>query len=139
MVIPALARMTFSHAIRQPVWWLTIAIGIVLMGLSWVFGMFNFEDADRLRLLVTSGVAVVALSGVFLGVMLCSQAIYDELASRTALTLFAKPVSRADFLLGRVFGVWVALALAMLVLVAAWNHAGNYGKPWAHGVWPCAC
>lgn len=118
MAVAPLARMTVAHAIRQPMLWLTVAIGVVLMGLGWLFGMFNFDDVDRVRLLATSGIAVVTLTSVFLGVVLASQSIHDELASRTALTLFAKPVSRSDFLIGRTIGVWIAMVAVGLILIA---------------------
>ena len=64
-------------------------VGMVLVGLSWVFGMFNSRMIATL--LITSGVAVVALAGSFWGDVMFAG--HDDESSRTALTLFAKPVS----------------------------------------------
>jgi hypothetical protein len=115
-------RLTAAEQIRQPVTWLMTAVSLALLGLSFLFGAFNFEAQDRLRMLATSGIAVTALNGLFLGVVATSQSIHDELASRTALTLFAKPLGRGAFLCGKVAAVWLVVLASSVVLAAA--HAG---------------
>ncbi|GEM_PF-2177310 len=116
MALLALTRMTAVDAARQPVTWLMTGISAVLLMLSFLFGMFNFEAEDRMRMLATAGVAVGLLNGLFLGVVLASQSIHDELASRTALTLFAKPLGRGSFLMGKALGVWLVVAASIVLL-----------------------
>lgn len=115
----AIARMTVADSLRQPATWLATAIAVVLVGLSWVFGMFNFDDQDRLRMLATAGVAVAVINGLFLAVTGAAASVHDELADRTALTLFAKPVPRGSFLAGKAIGIWLTVAVASLVVLAA--------------------
>ncbi len=115
----AIARLTIADSSRQPVTWLMTLLSLALVGLSAVFGMFNFETADRLRMLCTAGVAVAVVHGLFLGVVLASTSVHDELAQRTALTLFAKPVGRGAFLVGKALGVWLVVAATTLVVAAA--------------------
>lgn len=125
MAVGALARLTFMNSVRQPVTWLVVAIGGVLVLLSLVFGVFTFADEDRLRLLATAGVAVSALAGVFLAIVLASQTVHDELASRTAAMLFVKPVERWSFLVGKAIGVWTTVVLVISVIAAL--HCGAIG------------
>jgi hypothetical protein len=108
----ALVRMTFADSLRQPVTWLMTLLSLALIALSYCFGLFNFVAIDHLRMLSTAGVAVVMINGLFLAVVLASQTVHDELASRTALTLFAKPVGRGEFLVGKALGVWLTVALS---------------------------
>jgi hypothetical protein len=119
VAVLALARMTFADGLRQPLTWLATGLGVALIVLSYLFGMFNFETQDRLRMLCTAGVAVSVLTGLFLAVIGASTAIHDELASRTALTLFAKPVSRGSYLLGKALGIWLVVSLVAAILAAA--------------------
>ena len=119
MATLTLTRMTIANSIRQPVTWLMTVLALLLVALSCVFGMFNFDSGDRIRLLSTTGVAINMMHGLFLAVVLSSAAIHDELASRTALTLFAKPVSRGSFLLGKLFGVFICIALTALLVLGA--------------------
>ena len=61
----AVARLSFANGIRQPMTWLVIALGLVLIALSYLFGMFSFEDSSRMRLLITAGVATTVICGCF--------------------------------------------------------------------------
>jgi ABC-type transport system involved in multi-copper enzyme maturation permease subunit len=118
MAWAALTRMTFADTVRQPVTWLMTAVSLALIALSYCFGMFNFEALDRLRMLATAGVAVGVINGLFLAVVLATQSVHDELASRTALTLFAKPLGRGEFIVGKTLGVWLTVAVSGLVIAA---------------------
>ena len=112
----ALARLTAIDLLRQPATWLALLLGAALLGLSLVFGMFSFAEADRMRMLCSAGIAVHALVALFVGVVGATIAVHRELADRTALTLLAKPLSRASFLLGKAGGVLGAVALCGLLL-----------------------
>jgi hypothetical protein len=118
MALLALTRMTVADAVRQPVTWLMTGISLALLALSYAFGMFNFEAEDRLRMLATAGVAVAVINGLFLAVVGVSQSLHDELASRTALTLFAKPLGRGTYLVGKTLGTWLTVVVTGLVIVA---------------------
>jgi ABC-type transport system involved in multi-copper enzyme maturation permease subunit len=127
----ALWKLTVAHTIRQPATWLAAGLGASLLLLAMLFGMFNFEEQDRLRLLSTAGAATTMLVGLFLAVVTASKVINDELSSRTALTLFAKPMSRWSFLLGKALGAWgtaaaVVTVLALMHLSMVW-YFGSFG------------
>ncbi|MHC5067364.1 MAG: ABC transporter permease [Planctomycetota bacterium] len=115
----AITRLTAANYLRQPVLWLGTGIALALLALCLVFGMFNFLNQDRMRLLITAGVAIHTLLGLFLAVIGASQAVHDELASRTALTLFAKPINRHDFLIGKTLGIFTALIPPAVVIASA--------------------
>jgi ABC-type transport system involved in multi-copper enzyme maturation permease subunit len=114
----AIARLTFANGLRQPITWLTTAVALGLLLLCMAFGMFNFITQDRMNLLMSAGIAVCLLNGLFLGVVSASDAVHDELASRTALTLFAKPMGRGSFLVGKALGTWGVVIVSCLVVVA---------------------
>lgn len=117
MVLIPLLRLSLAQGLRAPATWLTVGVGAAMLALAVLFGQFHFVSADRLRLLLTAGVAVTALCGVFLGVTLASSGVQAELASRTAAALFAKPVGRGSFLVSKALGAWLATGTALLPLV----------------------
>jgi ABC-type transport system involved in multi-copper enzyme maturation permease subunit len=117
MALIALTRMTVSDSLRQPLTYIMTGLSLALLGLSYGFGLFNFETQDRIRMLATAGVAVSVVNGLFLAVTGASMSIHDELNSRTALTLFAKPLTRAQFLVGKAAGIWLTVVVSS-VLVA---------------------
>ncbi len=123
----ALLRLTYADSLRQPATWLMTLISVVLIVLSYCFGLFNLMALDRLRMLATAGVAVGLVNGLFLAVVLASQSVHDELSSRTALTLFAKPIGRGGFLLGKTLGVIATVATSTAVVVAAHAAALMWG------------
>lgn len=112
----ALARLTTIDLLRQPSTWLALAIAVALIALSLLFGMFSFAEADRMRMLCSSGIAVHALVALFVGVVGATVAVHRELADRTALTLLAKPIGRGAFLLGKTIGVLAAVGLCGLLI-----------------------
>jgi ABC-type transport system involved in multi-copper enzyme maturation permease subunit len=112
----ALARLTAVDLLRQPATWLALTIGAALLGLSLLFGMFSFDETDRMRMLCSAGIAVHALVALFIGVVGATIAVHRELADRTALTLLAKPLSRGAFLIGKSLGVLAAVALCGLLI-----------------------
>ncbi len=119
MAILAVARLTAQHTRKQPLTWLVLAVAVVMVLLSYFFGLFSFEVDRRLGLLISAGIAVNLLHTTFLSCYSVSASIHDELSSRTALTLFAKPMSRTAFLLGKILGVLTASAgLSLLITLA---------------------
>ncbi len=119
MSAAVIARVTLADALRQPFTWLATGLGVVLVLLSGLFGMFNFMAEDRLRMAATAGVAAGMMDGLVLAAVLASLAVHLELSDRTALTLFAKPVSRGAFLVGKAAGVFGAAAASCLVVALA--------------------
>ena len=118
MATIAIARLTIANGLRQPITWLSTGVAFALLLLCMLFGMFTFMNQDRMSLLMTAGIAVSLLNGLFLGVVTASDAVHDELASRTALTLFAKPMGRGSFLVGKALGVWVVVVVSSTVIAS---------------------
>ena len=117
MALIPLLRLSLAQGLRAPATWLTVAVGAAMLALAVLFGQFHFVSADRVRLLLTAGVAAAALCGVFLGVTLAGSGVQAELSSRTAAALFAKPVGRGAFLASKALGAWLATGAALLPLL----------------------
>jgi ABC-2 type transport system permease protein len=103
---------------------LLLALGLVL-GARW-FRDFNF-GAPELKFLADCGFGAMTFFGSALTIAATAQLFFSEVENRTVLTLLAKPVWRAEFILGKflgiaaVVGVFCLLLTALLMAVLWWR------------------
>jgi ABC-type transport system involved in multi-copper enzyme maturation permease subunit len=64
------------------------------------------------------GLAAIRLSGVAIAIFVGVSLIHAEVDRRTVYTILAKPISRAEFLLGKFLGLVMTIWLQVTVLVA---------------------
>lgn len=117
MKIYAIASNTFKEGVRQPVFYVLVLVGTVLMLLSAYFTLFSFGDEDKL--VTDMGLATIALFGLVVALFTSSGVIADEIDKKTVLTVLCKPVSRLQFVLGKFLGIVAAALSAMVVLAVA--------------------
>lgn len=110
-----IAQNTLREAARQKLFnfLLFLALALVL-GARW-FRDFNF-GAPELKFLADCGFGAMAFFGAALTVAATAQLFFSEIENRTALTLLAKPVWRAEFIVGKFLGI-AALTAAFCVLL----------------------
>jgi len=110
-----IARVTFLEALRQRFFGFLLVLALALTLGSIPLKAIDFGNQE-LKFLADLGFGVMLLFGSVLGVVLPAQLLYAELDNRTALTLLAKPVGRAEFLLGKFLGAWAVLAVFALAV-----------------------
>ena len=121
-----IAQNTWREASRQKLFnfLLFLALGLVL-GARW-FRDFNF-GAPELKFLADCGFGAMAFFGAAITITATAQLFFSEIENRTALTLLAKPVWRAEFIVGKLIGVallaavFCALLTSLLVAVLWWR------------------
>jgi ABC-2 type transport system permease protein len=112
--ILTIARNTFFESLRQPVTLVVVGAAALLLVMSNPLAAFTMGEDQRM--LVDLGLATIFLAGAVLASFLATNVLGREIANRTALTVISKPVSRPVFVLGKYFGVLMALLLACLTL-----------------------
>jgi ABC-type transport system involved in multi-copper enzyme maturation permease subunit len=126
-----IALNAFMELIRQPIF-------LLLMTASVSFEIFlavpyYFAFGDEPKLIKTSALAVMLLSGLLGAVLSASSSLAREIRSGTALAVLSKPVGRAQFLLAKYAGVAMALTVLSYVnmigvLLASRMAFDAYGK-----------
>jgi hypothetical protein len=121
----------FMELVRQPIF-------LLLMTGSVVFEIFlavpyYFAFGDEMKLVKTSALAVMLLTGLFGAVLSASASLAREIRSGTALAVLSEPVGRAQFLLAKFAGLAAALTLLAYVnligvMTASWMAFDAYGK-----------
>lgn len=77
-----------------------------------------FNDAKIVRYVKDICLLLIWLSTLIVAVVTAARQIPAEKENRTIFPLLAKPVSRAQIILGKFFGCWLASGLALLVFYA---------------------
>jgi hypothetical protein len=108
-----IAANAFMELIRQPVF-------LLLMTGSVAFELFlavpyYFAFGDEPKLVQSSALAVMLLSGLFGAVLNASASLAREIRVGTALAVLSKPIGRAQFLLAKFAGLAAALTLLTYV------------------------
>jgi ABC-type transport system involved in multi-copper enzyme maturation permease subunit len=121
----------FMELIRQPIF-LLLMTGSVLFEI-FLAVPYYFAFGDEMKLVKTSALAVMLLTGLFGAVLSASASLAREIRSGTALAVLSKPVGRAQFLLAKFAGLAAALALLAYVnmvgvMLASWMAFDAYGS-----------
>ena len=105
----AVAQAAFREGVRQPMFWLLLALAalVLVIGAFWPYFTFG-EDYTMLKEI---GLDVVMLTAVIFGVLAATMLVSEEIEGRTAVTLMSKPVSRRQFLLGKFAGILLVCLL----------------------------
>jgi len=112
--VAAIARVTAKEGFSQPLFWVAIALGAVLL-LLFPFLPYNTFGED-VKVVKDSGLTLILVLAILMSVWTASVSVADEIDGRTALTLLSKPVSRRQFILGKFLGV-ITPALAMFIIL----------------------
>lgn len=115
-----IAQNTLLEAARQKLFNFLLILALALVLSARWFREFNF-GAPELKFLADFGFGAMAFFGAALTIAATAQLFFSEIENRTALTLLAKPVWRAEFIIGKFCGV-AALAgvfCALLTLLLA--------------------
>ncbi len=128
--ILVISRITLTEAVRQKVLNVLFLFALVLVACSvFVSGLATpgLDNAglfsEQIKFVKDFGCGAIGLFGFFITLWSTAQLIPQELANRTIYTVLAKPVRRADFLLGKFFGVVLLLALFVALMSLAFSAA----------------
>ena len=112
-----LSKNTLKESLREPVFFLVLASALVMIGLFPGMSMFVFRK--QLKLVIDSSMATTMLFGLFIAVLCAGHTISREMKNGTVLLLMSKPVTRSAFVLSKIFGIFGALTIFVLLCVCA--------------------
>ena len=112
-----IARNTFRESLREPIFLLVLLSALCMIGIFPSFTLFVFRE--QIKLVVDSAMATTLVFGWITAVLIASYAIAREINNGTALLLLAKPVKRPVFILAKILGILLALAVFCLLTSVA--------------------
>jgi ABC-type transport system involved in multi-copper enzyme maturation permease subunit len=120
--ILAIAKATYRESMRQRVLLVVLLLGFLLIGVSVAFSYLS--TGEEFRFIVDFGLTGFIMVGLGLAVILGGFMIPNEIERRIVFTVLTKPVSRAQYLIGKLLGatatIFVVDVLMGLAFIAAY-------------------
>jgi ABC-type transport system involved in multi-copper enzyme maturation permease subunit len=111
---------TMREAIRNKLLYTLLFFAIVMIGTGVVVSSISYVEGSRI--LQDVGLASIRLFSTGIAIFVGVGLIHGEVSSRTIYTILSKPVSRAEFLVGKFVGlvmtIWLQLAIMSAAFVA---------------------
>jgi ABC-type transport system involved in multi-copper enzyme maturation permease subunit len=109
-----IARATTKEAVRQPVFLLMLAIGLVVIILNIWVPFFSLGDDTKMY--IDCGLATVLICSLLHCVWTASVSVAEEIEGKTAMTLLSKPINRRQFVFGKYIGIFQSALIMIAVL-----------------------
>ncbi len=121
-----LAANTLREAIRNKLLYTLLGFGILMIGSGVLLATLSYVEVDEI--LQDMGMAAIRFFSAGIAIFVGIGLIYNEVERKTIFTILSKPVSRAEFLVGKWAGltltVWLQLALMALAFACVSWMAG---------------
>jgi len=136
--VVAIARNTFREAVRDRVLY-NLVLFVLLLSVSAVFLGAASASQDA-KIIVDLGLSATLLFGAFIAVFVGVGLVWKEIERRTLYAIFAKPVGRGEFLLGKYLGLCLTLAVNVIVMGAGVTlvllYVARGATPLLAALWP---
>lgn len=114
--VSAIAAVTWTELVRMKVFYFLIIFALLVIGNSFFLARFSFEE--EFQMLKDIALGAMSIFSTLLAILATATLLPKDLEDRTIYTILAKPVSRVEYLIGKLVGVFLLLTLAMVLMAA---------------------
>ena len=136
--ILTIARNAFREAVRDRVLYNLVIFVLLLIGGAIFLG--ELSDAQETKIIIDMGLSAMLLFGAFISIFVGVGLVYKEIERRTIYAIFAKPVGRGEFLVGKYLGLCLTLFVNVFVMgvgvTLALVYVKRNGDPSVLNIWP---
>lgn len=112
--ILVIAKNTFREAIRDKILYNLVLFVLLLTACAILLG--DLTDGQEARTVVNIGLNAMLLFGAFISIFVGVSLVSKEIEKRTVFAIFAKPVTRGQFLVGKYLGLCLTLLVNVLIM-----------------------
>ena len=124
--IYALAANTFREALRNKLLYTLLGFSFVMIASGVVLATLSYVEVNEI--LQDMGMAAIRFFSAGIAIFVGIGLVHNEVDRRTIFTILSKPVSRAEFMIGKwaglTFTVWLQLALMVVAFAIVSTLAG---------------
>lgn len=112
--ILSIAKNTFREAVRDRVLYNLVLFVLLIVAAAILLG--DLTNGQEARTIVNLGLAAVLLFGTFIAIFVGVGLVSKEIEKRTVYAIFAKPVGRGEFIIGKYLGLCSTLLVNTAVM-----------------------
>ncbi len=99
------ASLTIKEGFRDRVYLSFLFFAVLLIFLSLFLGMLVVGDPTKV--IVDFGLSVISLFALLMVIFVGGGSLMKEIQKKTVLVVLSKPVTRAEFIVGKILGIWI--------------------------------
>jgi hypothetical protein len=115
--IYAITTNTVTELTRLKVFYVLLVFALLLIGSSIFMAQFSFQQ--EFQILKDVSLGAISIFTSLLAIVATARLLPQDMEDRTVYTILAKPVPRFEYVLGKIAGVLLLLAISTLVMTAA--------------------
>ena len=117
-IVGTVAISVFRESVRDKVLYNLVAFAVLLMAASYLIGQLT--AGQDIKIIKDLGLAAIATFGLMIAVFIGIGLVWKEVERRSIYSLLSKPLSRAEFIVGKYCGLGLTLVVNVSVMVVAW-------------------
>ena len=114
--LAAIVGNTFTGLTRLKIFYVLLLFALLLIGSSVFMARMTFQQ--EFQVLKDIALGAMSLFTSLLAIIATARLVPQDIEDRTAYTVLAKPVSRFEYLTGKLLGVLLLLALSLIAMSA---------------------
>jgi Cu-processing system permease protein len=126
----------FREAVRDRILYNLILFVLLITGSAVFLG--ELTAGQEAKVIVDLGLSAILIFGAFIAIFVGVSLVWKEIEKRTVYSIFSKPISRSEFIIGKYLGLCLTLLVNVLVMGTGVTLALLYvgGGSLAVSVWP---
>src|SRR5689334_20755528 len=114
--VTAICFNTLTELIRLKVFYFLLLFGLILIASSVALARFSFQQ--EFQILKDISLGAISIFTALLAIIATARLIPQDIEERTIYSILAKPVSRLEYLIGKLTGVFLLLGIALAMMAA---------------------
>ncbi len=105
---------TFNESLRKKTFYILLVVALVVIGASRFFSFLAAED--ELKMIKDVSFSTIEFFGALIAIFTALATVSSEIEKRTIYTLLAKPITRNNFVIGKLIGQSLIILLNVLLM-----------------------
>lgn len=116
--ITTIAKNTIRETIRDRILYSILGFALIFIVSTVFFGSISL--GEDIKIIRDFGLAGIYIFSVIIAIFIGTSLVYKEIEKRTLYIALSKPVSRAEFILGKFFGLLTSMTLVIVLMSAVY-------------------